>query len=163
MQRGAESPDECPVPTSGVRELGGTALHGQRRRYPHDEHRVLRDGDAACCQALPGSMHYDAEANDKHKHPWQRGRKGSLCPRHLTPADAQRLLEDGETTLGRLEPRWATDGERAYAARQHREGSWHGYPTAWKEVPSMLVQRWIDGERVSRRDVRKYWDDPETS
>lgn len=32
------------------------------------------------------------EGNPKHKHPWQPGRRGSLCPKEIGLARAQELL-----------------------------------------------------------------------
>lgn len=90
------------------------------------------------------------EASDKHKHPWQRGRKGSLCPKD---ADGATLLAESVSGSGRK--RYATDGERAYAAAQHRPGLWHGWPVGWKEVPPPIVREWLNEGRVRQRAVKK--------
>ncbi len=108
-------------------------------------------------------MVYDGSVNDKHKHPWQRGRRGSLCPSGMSPETAQRLLDESEPTPGKDEPRWSTDGTIAYAAHEHVDGRWHGHPVGWKEVPEGLRTRWVDTGRVTGRHVRRYWDDPQTA
>lgn len=108
-------------------------------------------------------MIYEGAVNDKHKHPWQRGRKGSLCPTHMAPGTPQQLLDQSEPTPGKDEPRWSTDGTVAYAARRHLDDRWHGHPVGWKEVPESLRVGWVNEGRVSKRDVRRYWDDPQSA
>src|SRR4051812_4103726 len=93
--------------------------------------------------------------NPKHEEPWQRGRRGSLCPREIGRDLAQRLL-DGSELLG--EKRYAVREGRAYCAQQDGAGGWHGYPVGWKEVPSKLRTRWEKKEkRVKKRDIDRYW------
>ena len=41
------------------------------------------------------------ESNPKHSDPWQRGRRGALCPRSVTPEVAERLLRDSELVEGK--------------------------------------------------------------
>ena len=36
------------------------------------------------------------ESNPKHKEPWQRGRRGTLCPSDIDQAIARQLLEGSE-------------------------------------------------------------------
>ena len=93
------------------------------------------------------------KSNPKHSKPWQRGRKGSLCPR-AARALADELLQ-GSVLHGKK--RYATHAGRAYCAQQSIDDLWHGYPVAWKEVPSQIVQLWKRGRIVSRRDVKRYW------
>lgn len=109
------------------------------------------------------TMIYEGAVNDKHKHPWQRGRRGSLCPKDMATDLGQHLLDTSEPTPGKEEPRWSTDGTRAYAARRHADDRWHGHPAAWKEVPESLRSRWVRDGRIAKRDVRRYWDDPQTT
>lgn len=108
-------------------------------------------------------MVYEGAANHKHKHPWQRGRKGSLCPSDMALETAQALLDQSEPTPGKHEPRWSTHGTIAYAARLHIDDRWHGHPAAWKEVPESIRARWVREGWVAKRDVRRYWDDPRTA
>lgn len=94
------------------------------------------------------------EPNPRHNDPWQRGRRGTLCPR-LPDRLPQQLL-DGSVLHGRR--RYAFHDGRAYCAREHRPGFWHGYPVGWMEVPARLRHDWVRGGSVSRSDVDRYWE-----
>ncbi len=94
------------------------------------------------------------EPNPKHKEPWQPGRKGSLCPKELTPLGVARLLK---TSLEDGKSRWATENGRAFRASQHAAGKWHGWPVAWVEVPASLRIRWVREGLVSRKDINRLW------
>ena len=93
------------------------------------------------------------ESNSKHSEPWQRGRRGSLCPREVRGI-AQALLADSEPVEAR---RYAVHDGKAYCAQEDRPGVWHGYPIGWKEVPPKLRIRWRKQRRVSRRDINRHW------
>ena len=94
------------------------------------------------------------ESNPKHSEPWQRGRRGSLCPKEVRPI-AEELLADSELVESK---RYAVHDGRAYCAQEHRPGVWHGYPVGWKVVPPELRGRWRKQNRVRSRDIRQYWD-----
>lgn len=100
-------------------------------------------------------MVYDG--NPKHKHPWQHGRKGSLCPTHIDAAGAQTLLDDSIAHGGQ---RYATDGEIPFCAQQHdaADDRWHGYPLGWRDVPPKVRQDWIKTGKVDRRTVKRHWE-----
>ncbi|MBY8851601.1 hypothetical protein [Saccharothrix longispora] len=89
------------------------------------------------------------EPNPKHKPVPIPGRHGSICP---PQANGARLLE-ASSLVGKK--RYATDGEHAYCAQQHRPEAWHGYPVGWDEVPPKLVAEWIAEDKVDRKTVRK--------
>lgn len=95
------------------------------------------------------------EANPKHKHPWQHGARGSLCPDDLTPDDALGLLRDSVEVDHK---RYATDGQRAFCAQMHAPDTWHGYPVGWKEVPESIRRQWVADGAVKRRSIRSNWD-----
>jgi hypothetical protein len=95
------------------------------------------------------------DSNRKHKEPWQPGRKGSLCPNDMTPQVAQKLLEASDV---HEERRFAVHDGRAYRGHEHEPGLWHGFPVGWKEVPPQLRIKWVNEHRVSRADVKRYWD-----
>jgi hypothetical protein len=94
------------------------------------------------------------EPNPKHKHPYQPGRKGSLCDLDITPEEAHAMLDrsvpepDGKR-------RFATRNGRAYAGREHRPGRWHGYPVDWREVPPEVIRSFLDSGQIRRRDMRR--------
>lgn len=93
------------------------------------------------------------QSNPKHSEPWQRGRRGSLCPPEVRPL-ASELLADSILS-GRK--RYAAHDGKAYCAQQSQCDIWHGYPVAWKEVPHEVVQALKESGAVSRRDVRRHW------
>lgn len=94
------------------------------------------------------------EPSDKHKTPWQRGKRGSLCPRSVDVADAQTMLD---SSLLEGKKRYASDGSRAYCAQEHIADRWHGYPVGWEEVPPKIRAELVERDGVSRRDIRRYW------
>jgi len=98
------------------------------------------------------------EPNPKHKEPWQRGARGSLCPAHVDQSQAQKLLLTSIEVAGK--GRFGTDGATAFQAQRHAADAWHGYPVGWKEVPEPVRSRWISEGVVRRRDVKRRWDDP---
>ena len=100
-------------------------------------------------------MRYDAESNVKHREPWQRGRRGSLCPKDIDERTAQGMLQ-GSDVVGTK--RYAVRDGRAYCAQEHRPGLWHGYPLGWAAVPFQLRQKWKSEGLVRRRDIRRNWD-----
>lgn len=95
------------------------------------------------------------EGNPKHKEPWQRGRRGSLCPNETDLRLATTLLAQSEVS-GRK--RYAAYQGKAYCAREHRDGLWHGYPVGWSEVPPEVRSLLVQKGRVTHREVKRYWD-----
>lgn len=94
------------------------------------------------------------EGSPKHKEPWQPGRRGSLCPRELDARAAQRLLV-GSVAVGHA--RYAAWQGQAFCARQHRDGFWHGYPVAWREVPPDVRREWVRRRLVTKSQVHCKW------
>jgi hypothetical protein len=95
------------------------------------------------------------EGSLKHKEPWQRGRRGALCPPEIDAAGAQQMLTESELSD---QTRYAVREGRAFCARQHAPDVWHGYPVGWVRVPERLRRKWLDEQRVRRRDIRTHWD-----
>jgi hypothetical protein len=102
------------------------------------------------------------EPNPKHKQPWQRGRRGALCPQEITLAQAQALLDGSVTDAQNPRTRYATDGRHAYCGRPHREsaGLWHGYPVPFVDVPATILKAWQGRGEVSHSIVRRHWMTP---
>ncbi|MFH1136552.1 MAG: hypothetical protein V1816_10770 [Pseudomonadota bacterium] len=94
------------------------------------------------------------EGNDKHKRPFQRGRKGSLCPKEMS-VTAQALLED--SILADDGKRYATCDGKGFCAQEHVSGCWHGYPVGWREIPEKLRRNWLAQEKISKNDIRQNW------
>jgi hypothetical protein len=96
-------------------------------------------------------------SNPKHKEPWQRGRRGSICPREISPEQAQQLLNESVLVD---QKRYAVREGRPFCAQDDGAGGWHGYPIGWKEVPSKLRTRWEKKEKiVKKRDIDRYWEE----
>lgn len=90
------------------------------------------------------------EPNPKHKEPWQRGKKGSLCPR--LPEDLLRQLLVVSIPIG--DKRYACHDGKAYCGQEHAPGVWHGYPVDWREVPPRVRNDWIKQGRVTRKQIK---------
>jgi hypothetical protein len=113
--------------------------------------RIRRKSEQEIQQAEKASkMQY--EGNPKHKEPWQRGRRGSLCPKDIDLKRAQTLLDQSEA-FGRK--RFAAFEGSAYCAMEHREGRWHGYPVGWSEVPPAVRSLMIEKGKVTRREIKQ--------
>lgn len=93
--------------------------------------------------------------NPKHKEPWQRGRKGSLCPREITRERAQALLDESICLDG---VRYALCDGVAFIGRSDAAGRiWHGYPVGWMEVPQSIWMGWLKEGRLKKSDIARYW------
>lgn len=79
------------------------------------------------------------ECNPKHKEPWQRGKRGSLCPRSIDQHLAQQLLE---RSIPDGKKRYAVHQGVPYCAQCHLADHWHGYPVSWVEVPPLVKKEW---------------------
>ena len=95
------------------------------------------------------------ESNPKHSDRSQRGRRGSLCPKSITPDVAKRLLADS-TAVG--QKRYAVHEGKAYRAQEHHPDVWHGYPVGWAYVPEKLRREWKGERRLRRRDEKRHWE-----
>jgi len=93
-------------------------------------------------------------SNSKHSEPWQRGRKGSLCAPQIRPL-AQTLLEQ---SLQVGDKRYALHEGKAYCGQAEAEDVWHGYPVGWMEVPEPVIRQWITEGRLTRRQVKRHWE-----
>jgi hypothetical protein len=93
----------------------------------------------------------------KHKEPWQRGRRGSQCPRDV---DASALLTASIVHPRNTRRRYATDGARFFEARpsgvQNAAGDdlWHGHPCDIATVPSAIQKRWAAQGLIHRMRLR---------
>ncbi len=90
------------------------------------------------------------EPNPKHKEPWQRGKKGSLCPRMSASLLCTLLAESIEVG----QKRYACYEGKAYCGQEHRPGVWHGYPVDWREVPPHVRNAWIGAGKVTRKQTK---------
>ncbi|MDR3553147.1 MAG: hypothetical protein P4L55_00195 [Syntrophobacteraceae bacterium] len=93
------------------------------------------------------------EGNPKHKHPWQQGKKGSLCPKSIS-IHPKELLE--HSILGPDGKRYATCDGQCFCA-QESQRCWHGYPVGWREVPEKLWRAWKNEGKIQKSDISKHW------
>lgn len=99
------------------------------------------------------------EPNPKHKEPWQRGRKGTLCP-HTTLLNPSAMLKK---SILAHKKRYAIFEGTAFAAQCHKVDQatateyWHGYPEAWMNIPPFLIKQWIEEGRLTKKDIRRAW------
>lgn len=124
---------------------------------PTDTAPVADIAQRGAAEAEPTSNGASAlvyEPNLKHKEPWQRGARGSLCPRG---ASGPSLLATSEIDIEHPGKRYATDGTRAYCGHEHSPGCWHGFPVEWRVVPAYIRNAWLADGHVSRRAVRDQW------
>ena len=105
----------------------------------------------------------------KHKRWRPGGGSGTLCPRWTQEAsskgfagnpydhpwpetEAQAMLAESILDDGR---RYATRKGIAFVAVDSGDGTWHGYPVAWQEVPKRVRDLLVHEGRVTRREIRR--------
>jgi hypothetical protein len=108
-------------------------------------------------EAVAEELRY--EPNPKHKEPWQPGKKGTLCPppAELSLTVAARMLRDSVLDGTK---RYAYHAGKAFAAQEHLEGCWHGYPVGWVEVPASIRQTWLSSKQIRKQDLKRHWESP---
>ncbi|MBF0164689.1 MAG: hypothetical protein HQM01_09365 [Magnetococcales bacterium] len=94
--------------------------------------------------------------NPKHKEPWQRGKKGSLCPSWSHDKAESMLSASIPHPQSNKKARFATSNGMAFAAYPDSQGGWHGFPIGWNEVPDTIRNIWLREKRVSRNEIRKF-------
>lgn len=112
----------------------------------------------------------------KHKNRPARGRKGTICPEwtHTSPDGA--LATDPFQFEWKGTPAWElfvaatiheADGRRyatrrgiAFEAKPTADGTWHGFPIPWEDVPATIKDQWLDEELVKGSDVKRYFTRP---
>ena len=65
------------------------------------------------------------------------------------------MFKDAEICEGR-HGRFATAEGIAFEAKPSADGTWHGYPIPWENVPPKLKEKWLAGKLVSKRQIRDY-------
>ncbi len=93
------------------------------------------------------------KSNEKHRHPWQSGRKGSLCPASIDIGQAQALLDSSVLFEGH---RYAASDGVAFKGQGQSE-VWHGYPVGWMEVPETVRREMVVRGLVKRHDINRHW------
>jgi hypothetical protein len=111
--------------------------------------------------------------SSKHKNRPGHEQKGTLCPEwtHNTSlgglgtdvyahdwkqTKAAELFARAEVddASGR---RYATAQGIAFEAKSTADGSWHGFPIPWENVPYGIKSSWLRSKTVSKREVKKFF------
>jgi hypothetical protein len=113
----------------------------------------------------------------KHKDWRPGGGYGTICPNwtHRTPTggfggdehahrwaetEAHSLFSESEVNSEEPGKRFATRNGIAFVALQTEDGTWHGFPIPWNDVPEPLVTMWRKAKKVTNRQIKDY--KPET-
>ena len=106
----------------------------------------------------------------KHKRWRPGGGFGTLCPRWTHEAVSQGFAGDpyrhrweetqahamlAESVLAGDGRRYATRRGIAFAAVPSGDGTWHGYPVPWQDVPRQVRDAFLRDCRVTRRQTRR--------
>lgn len=110
--------------------------------------------------------------HDKHKSRPTGGVKGTRCPEwtHLAGGKsvgtdmfahdwsltcAQELLGASVTEVA-TRRRYTTRNGIAFEVKSTNDGTFHGFPLPWDDVPLWLQRHWLKECRVTRRQIRRY-------
>ena len=52
--------------------------------------------------------------------------------------------------------RYATLNGIAFEAKSSADGTWHGFPIPWEDVPADIKDNWHDQKFVSKSDLKRY-------
>src|SRR5712691_5801185 len=103
-------------------------------RYGSPTDDYLRAVAAGTTEGEAQPLRY--EPNPKHKEPWQRGARGSICP---PDADGHALL-----AASQVDPKHPGKRYRWPCGHEHSPGCWHGFPGP----------KWQHGGECRQRIVR---------
>ena len=80
-------------------------------------------------------------SGETQRHPWPRTKAHELFRDSLQDEDGRR---------------YATERGIAFAAVSSNDGTWHGFPIVWDDVPVHIQDRLVESGRVTRRQMRRY-------
>ena len=105
------------------------------------KHKRWRQGGVSGRSALAGRTRrrHRALPATPCSHPWERTRA------HATLVES--ILEGGR--------RYATGEGIAFVAVPSGDGTWHGYPVPWQDVPRNVRDTFVNENRVTRRQTRR--------
>ena len=98
-----------------------------------------RGGYGTLCPTWTHKASTQGFAGNSDSHPWEETQAHSML--------AESVLEDGR--------RYATRRGIAFVAVSSGDGTWHGYPTPWKDVPRKVRDSFVRRGRVKRHETRK--------
>ena len=79
-------------------------------------------------------------AGDPFDHPWQETQAHAMLMESV-------LAKDGR--------RYATRRGIAFVAVGSNDGTWHGYPVPWQDVPRDVRDAFVQEGRVTRRQIKR--------
>ena len=79
-------------------------------------------------------------AGDSYRHPWERTQAHAMLAQSVLAGDDRR---------------YATGRGIAFVAVPSGDGTWHGYPLPWKDVPRDVRNTFIRERRVRRSETRR--------
>ena len=88
--------------------------------------------------------------------PWAETVAQELLDESQVEGPARASTNSGSALPSEELPRYATRKGIAFKAVLSNDGTWHGYPVPWDQVPQGLKERWIREQKVFRRDILKY-------
>ena len=105
----------------------------------------------------------------KHKNWHPGGGYGTRCPSWTHEAAAQGFAGEPychpweETQAHAMLAESVLDGRRRYATRRgiafvavpSGDGTWHGYPVPWQDVPRNVRDAFVSEDRVTRQQIRQ--------
>ncbi|MDR3440130.1 hypothetical protein [Telmatospirillum sp.] len=106
----------------------------------------------------------------KHKN-WQSGGGfGTICPNWTHEADGRGFTGDTDRhawnrtkahalfveAFERDGRRWSTAGGIAFTALRSADGTWHGFPIPWDEVPEDVQHHLLEKGDVTRREIKRW-------
>ena len=129
---------------------------------------ALQCRDITCQGNRMPSLHY--RGTIKHKHWRPGGGYGTLCPKWTHEASSGGLAGDPhnhqweetqahsmltESVSEEDGRRYATRRGIAFVAVSSGDGTWHGYPIPWRDVPRKVRDSFVSARRVRRRETRR--------
>ena len=115
--------------------------------------------------------------HDKHKNRPTQGVKGTRCPEwthrvgeksvgvdmHAHDWALTRAKELLDTSVVDLASRrrYTTGDGIAFEIKPSGDGTFHGYPVPWNDVPAWLQGQWRKEGRVTRRQIARYSEAPD--
>ena len=106
------------------------------------KHKLWRPGGGygTICPRWTHEAQSHGFAGDPHGHPWEETQAHAMLAESV-------LADDGR--------RYATREGTAFVAVSSGDGTWHGYPVPWQDVPRNVVDAFVSQGRVARRSTRR--------
>jgi hypothetical protein len=139
----------------------------QKYRVIHSTHPWRADSEGMPKRDTKASLYRGIL---KHKEWRPNGGFGTLCPKWTHQADDRGFAGEPHThpwhltvahqlfcnsTVDAAGHRYAARNGIAFKAQASNDGTWHGYPVPWHEVPFDIQEALIDRGQAIRRDMKR--------